>query len=275
MMGIDEAGRGPVLGPLVYGTVFCKKGFDVKQVFKVKDSKQLKANARSNIYKQMEQATQDISYFVRVVTADEISQKMLRRQKYNINQMSYDCAISLINQVLTELQRRTDEDQSDTIHVLKEVYVDTVGKENKYQALLEETFPNIDTITVAAKADDLYPVVSAASIIAKVTRDALVEQSSDEKIGSGYPGDKVTRAWLDKGSDPVFGFHADMVRFSWSTISKLLKDDKFADVEWSDDEDEEMLDQQSLFSFAANNKRSTSSRDDFFNSRGLQLTSTL
>ena len=88
-----------------------------------------------------------------------------------------------------------------------------------------------------SKADDTYPIVSAASICAKVTRDHALRdfvycekgiQVSDQ-VGCGYPGDAVTRKWLINHMDDVFGFPS-LVRFSWKTAYEMLdKQDKLAD----------------------------------------------
>jgi len=283
VMGIDEAGRGPVIGPLVYGTAFCKIEFKekVQKVFKVKDSKKLTAQSRSSIFKRMDESSDDISYFVSVVSADEISRKMLRRQKYSLNQISFDCAVDLIEQVLKELHKRSENDASGVKHVLQEVYVDTVGRPAKYQSFLEEKFPNIDNITVSVKADDLFPIVSASSIIAKVVRDSLVEELSTDKIGSGYPGDKDTRDWLKATADKLFGFDSHIVRFSWSTVINLLKEDKFVSIEWSDEEEGQDSNASSnIFTFAVSTDAKSSGeerdhnikfRDTFFTNRGLKL----
>ena len=78
---------------------------------------------------------------------------------------------------------------------LEEVFVDTVGDPGKYQQKLLDAFPAL-SITVAKKADSLYPVVSAASICAKVCRDSILGHWQFEEhniepsrvFGSGYPG---------------------------------------------------------------------------------------
>ena len=98
-------------------------------------------------------------------------------------------------------------------------------------------------IVVAKKADSLYPIVSAASIFAKVTRDKIldswtfIEKGLDESIskewGSGYPSDPNTVAWLADVIDPVFGFPR-IVRFSWSTCETLM-DKHCAKVTWDDE----------------------------------------
>jgi len=56
---------------------------------------------------------------------------------------------------------------------------------------------------VKPKADALYPIVSAASIAAKVSRDRTIDSLGNR--GSGYPGDPKTKEWLNKSIDPVFG----------------------------------------------------------------------
>ena len=96
---------------------------------------------------------------------------MYRRGKYNLNTMSHDTAIGLINKAIEAGVR------------VAEVYVDTVGPPDKYQAKLEGLFPELKII-VAKKADSLYPCVSAASICAKVARDkALGEwKFSEDKV---------------------------------------------------------------------------------------------
>eukprot|EP00731_Ephydatia_muelleri_P036915 Em0354g2a len=126
------------------------------------------------------------------------------------------------------------------------VYVDTVGDPGKYQALLQDMFPHIK-ITVSKKADSLFPIVSAASICAKVIRDATlkewrfvergVEISAD--FGSGYPADPATKRWLQESLDPLFGYPS-LVRFSWATCTTIL-DNKAHAVKWPDDDDSQPM----------------------------------
>ena len=122
--------------------------------------------------------------------------------------------------------------------------MDTVGDPGKYQTKLKELFPEL-AITVAKKADSTYPIVSAASICAKVVRDHVIEQWKcvedvtipETGYGSGYPGDEKTKKFLHTCIDPVFGF-PQFVRFSWSTASKILED-KACEIEWEDDDEDE------------------------------------
>jgi ribonuclease H2 subunit A len=90
-------------------------------------------------------------------------------------------------------------------------------------------FPNI-RFTVCTKADALYPVVGAASVMAKVTRDyelAMWPHRNPEvplkgPLGSGYPSDPVTSAWLNANVDKIHVFHRTLVRYSWSSAQRVL-----------------------------------------------------
>ena len=85
---------------------------------------------------------------------------------------------------------------------------------------------------MAKKADSLYPCVSAASVCAKVTRDAAldvlytaysgVEDGGEVVWGSGYPSDARTTTWMKENMDPVFGW-GNECRFSWGTAKEMLE----------------------------------------------------
>jgi len=131
---------------------------------------------------------------------------------YNLNAQAFDATAALISAVLASGVN------------IREIYVDTVGTASTYQSKLQKLFPNID-ITVSKKADSIYPIVSAASVCAKVTRDAAIGvlTPEGEEIGSGYPGDEKTKGWLKRGMDPVFGWEVGMARFSWATARDMLE----------------------------------------------------
>lgn len=230
IMGIDEAGRGPVLGPMVYGCLYCARSYEkTLSSLNFADSKTLKEEKREELFENLK-ADESIGWAVDIIDPRELSAKMLKKNKINLNEISHDSAIGLITKVLNMGV------------LLTEVYVDTVGDTEKYRSKLSERFPAVHFV-VAKKADSLYPVVSGASIAAKVTRDrALREWVLDEtaenlhkNFGSGYPGDPDTKAWLQHHKHSVFGFPT-LVRFSWGTCTPYFKD--IAEVIWeSVDED--------------------------------------
>ncbi|TPX68281.1 hypothetical protein CcCBS67573_g07239 [Chytriomyces confervae] len=234
-LGVDEAGRGPVLGPMVYALAYAPISMrDRVKAVGVDDSKKLTEADRERMFVEMH--TTDINkwlgFAVTSISPRDISEGMLRRTKFNLNEQAYTTTISLIRETLKR-----------GINVT-EIYVDTVGKEKPYQERLEREFPGI-AITVTTKADSKFPIVSAASIFAKVIRDSFVknwvfseagvpENPFSRVFGSGYPGDPNTRKWLRENMDPVFGY-PDLIRFSWSTTVKMLEK-AAAKVNWPDDE---------------------------------------
>ena len=104
-------------------------------------------------------------------------------KKYNLNSLSYDTVYSILERIKSQGV------------MVDHVYVDTLGKAETYKKQLSDRFPGY-SFTVCSKADSIYPVVGAASIFAKVTRDYNLENwkpqgsslSFDRNFGSGYPG---------------------------------------------------------------------------------------
>ncbi|KAK1288109.1 Ribonuclease H2 subunit A [Acorus calamus] len=231
IMGIDEAGRGPVLGPMVYGCLYCPLSYQkTLSSLNFADSKTLKEEKREELFENLKK-DDSIGWEVDVIDPRELSAKMLRKVKVNLNEISHNSAIGLVTRVLR-------------IGVLlTEAYVDTVGDPEKYRIKLSEYFPGIKFV-VAKKADSLYPVVSGASIVAKVTRDKAVRdwvldetaEAIDRNFGSGYPGDPETKAWLANHKHPLFGFPS-LVRFSWGTCTPYFK--SMIEVLWECDKDDE------------------------------------
>ena len=234
-LGIDEAGRGPVLGPMVYACAYWKKEYDdeIKAKFKFNDSKALKPQEREKMFNQIKSHPNIIRYELIILPPELISSDMLRREKVSLNQISHESAKRLI--------KMAQEKKAN----IREVFVDTVGPPDKYKSMLD-TFLNDKTIsvTVKAKADALYECVSAASICAKVTRDHLIEKLDieDKNCGSGYPSDPMTTEWLKNNYDNVFGFGRE-VRFSWKTVANLFKENDNK-CEWEDYDSEEEAEKQ-------------------------------
>jgi len=123
MMGIDEAGRGPTLGPMVYGSAYCRVAdLDKLKAMGFADSKTLTEAKREALWADL-RASGFLGWRIRVLHAQEIAAGMLRRPSpYNLNAMSHDAAIGLVREVI-ELGVN-----------LRHLYVDTVGDPEHYQA---------------------------------------------------------------------------------------------------------------------------------------------
>ncbi|KAF9484369.1 ribonuclease HII [Pholiota conissans] len=239
ILGVDEAGRGPVLGPLVYGIAYCPAAYQgTLQELGFADSKTLTAATRSTLLDTLSSDPANLGWSVRVVSPQAISSGMLRRPPTNLNRQSENATILLIREILAKGIQ------------LSEVYVDALGTTTTYEKYLSSLFPGI-AFTVTTKADSKFKIVGAASVAAKVTRDACVEKWHFEEgegkeklpwssaLGSGYPSDPNTQAWLKTAVDPVFGY-PNLVRFSWTTVKVILEKSAHA-VKWTDDGQESLI----------------------------------
>jgi ribonuclease H2 subunit A len=244
VLGVDEAGRGPVLGPMVYGVFFLPIDLSdqlLKTQHHFDDSKVLTPQVRASLMETLCAPGSDLfencGWAISSISARDIAANMLRpAAAYNLNAQAMDATIDLIKGVLA---RRVN---------VKEIYVDTIGSPAVYQQKLQRLFPTAK-ITVAKKADSLYPCVSAASVCAKVTRDAALEvlytphreaggdgdeehaDDADMAWGSGYPSDGRCVSWLRANMHPVFGWGPEC-RFSWGTAKDMLEAKGNVKVDW-------------------------------------------
>jgi ribonuclease HII len=108
-------------------------------------------------------------------------------------------------------------------------YVDAVDvDEIDFKRAVQKRLPFDVEIVSQHEADDLFPVVSAASIVAKVRRDAEmreIEESFGEPVGSGYPSDPVTIAFLEKWTREK-GSLPPHTRTTWDTARRLLAESR-------------------------------------------------
>ncbi|KAA0176956.1 hypothetical protein FNF27_01778 [Cafeteria roenbergensis] len=234
--GIDEAGRGSVIGDMIYGIAFWPADADAEiSRLGFQDSKTLTPEARDKLFEGLK-ATGRIGWVIRRVSAEEISAKMLLRSAVSLNAMAFDAALGLAKGLVSEGL------------MLSKLIVDTVGDPERYRRFLHDGLDGRVDVVVEKKADATYPVVSAASIAAKCSRDASVkadalkarclEQAVDIRsgAGSGYPSDPVCKAWMREVMHPVFGWPS-VARFSWANAKDMLDTDAIA-VDFGEDTEE-------------------------------------
>lgn len=171
---------------MVYGSAFCPiNEQSILVQLECADSKALNEEKRNDIFSNICKSSKVMGWAVEIISPNKICNSMLSRTKYSLNQVSMDAAIGLIRAAIKAGVK------------IEHIFVDTVGKPEKYQDYLKNIFPSYE-ITVAKKADSTYPIVSAASICAKVTRDHSLKvwnfqeelDLSAKNFGSGYPGGK-------------------------------------------------------------------------------------
>lgn len=199
--GVDEAGRGPVLGPLVVCAVAVDSDGQLRKLG-VRDSKKLSPAKR-------EQLAPKIRKVARIelieVQAEEID---ALRSKMTMNELEAVVFAQLIDRISPET-----------------AYVDAAdASERQFEKMIRSSLKCRPKITSEHKADDTYPVVSAASIVAKVTRDMRVreiEQLIGQPIGSGYMTDQVTTDFLDRYVSE-HKCHPPHTRRSWEPAKNIM-----------------------------------------------------
>jgi len=206
--GIDESGRGPVIGPLVTAGVTFENDLSLIDL-KVKDSKKTSPNRRkilANIIKK-----KAIDYEILIIPARDIDDM---RKVMTLNEIEVNAYTKIIKKLKPEV-----------------CYVDSVDvNEERFGQDILSGLPFKIEIISKHKADDIYPIVSAASIVAKTIRDEEIQKIAQKleprlnlPLGSGYPADPVTqrflKTWIDR-----YKKLPPHTRHSWKTIQNILKE---------------------------------------------------
>jgi ribonuclease HII len=204
--GIDEAGRGPVIGPMVVAGVWIDEAAEQELLeLNVKDSKKHSPKRREELAAII---AEQFYYRLQVVRAADID---TLRGAMTLNELEAHVFAKIGS------QKRADT-----------YYLDSAStSEAWFGERFQSGLPFSARVISRHEADDIYPVVSAASIMAKVERDRQVdviagelEPHLDMPLGSGYPSDIRTRRFLktwmqEHGDVPPY------TRRSWKTVQKI------------------------------------------------------
>jgi ribonuclease HII len=201
--GVDEAGRGSILGPLVVAGVSVRESKIAKlKQMGVRDSKKLTPKARERLYDEIVSLADH--HHIHTIKSSEVDSHVLER---GLNRLEAKAMAHVIGRIKVD-----------------EVYVDCCDTNpERYREHIACHLKSAPKIYSLHHADRINIVVSAASILAKVERDSHIQKlrKRHRNIGSGYPSDEKTmlfiRNWVTrKKCAPVFA------RKSWKPMRLLL-----------------------------------------------------
>lgn len=208
--GIDEAGRGPVIGPLVMAGILIKES-DLSKLKKlgVKDSKLLSSQKREQLFEKIKKLA--LSHKIEILSPEKID-AALKSDNSNLNWLEADTSASIVNEL------KPNEVIIDCPSVNISSYQDYLS-----QKLSLEAKTNLKMI-IEHKADVNYLAVAAASILAKVTRDREIEKIKKElkiDFGSGYLADEKTQEFLKNNFNNKL--YSQIFRTTWQPYQEFVK----------------------------------------------------
>ncbi len=197
--GIDEAGRGPVIGPMIIcGYVLDERKIPELERLGVRDSKEMAKEEREEIFQELVKIADEL--YLEAIKPREIDRFV--EMNIGLNKLELMKFSSIIKRMGAD-----------------EIYVDSPYRNSKKveEELRKATGKNVIALV---KADKRIPVVSAASVVAKVIRDRFIEILKREygDFGSGYPSDPKTVEFLRKNIGRI---EDSMIRKSWETYKRL------------------------------------------------------
>lgn len=207
ILGIDEAGRGCVIGPLVIAALMMdEEKLVALRELGVKDSKCLRPTAR----KRLLEPIRKLSFQIKIIeiAPEDIDRAVRQRGLDRLEARA--CA-----ELLREMRPRT-------------AFIDAPGPGGRaFERHIRERLGATNSELICENgADARYPVVSAASILAKECREDRIHELRLQygDFGSGYPSDPKTRSFLKKILTKKKKV-PDYIRSEWATIRKLRDED--------------------------------------------------
>ncbi len=206
--GVDEAGRGCVIGPLVIaGVLFDEETVETLPEIGVKDSKKLSGKKRRKLFDEIKELAIDHTFFE--LTPAIIDKVVFR--SVPLRRLNY-----LETMAMASVIRKLEP---------SEAHVDPCDVDSgRCARQIQSVLPFKVDIRCEPRADAKYPATGAASILAKVTRDKRIAELGElhGDFNSGYPSDPKTQKFIRE----YFSVNKkcpDFIRESWATTQKYLK----------------------------------------------------
>ncbi len=206
IVGVDEAGRGPVLGPMVMAALAFREE-DLKKLewMGVKDSKLLSPEVREELFDQIREVVADFRVEVIEPDAIDLSVNGGKNGDLNLNWLEAETSARMVSELNPD--KAIIDCPSVNIPAYKEYFASKLSSAAREKAEL----------LVEHKADTNHIAVGAASIVAKVIRDRSVDRLKSEiglDFGSGYMSDPKTKDFLEKH----YASHPQIFRKSWQSF---------------------------------------------------------
>lgn len=208
-IGVDEAGRGPLLGDLVIGlAVINSVNENILSEHGIRDSKELSYTQRKKLVKHIIDNS--------IITATTYIPPLII-DKHKLNKLIANKIVFLINMVLSIISRMMKN------KCFVEIIIDDIkGYDYMIKRSIKKPLNLEILVKIEEKADKKHIIVSAASILAKFYRDEnlYVSKKIFGEFGSGYPSDKRTREWIKKYYN-TYREPPLIIRRSWTTLLSL------------------------------------------------------
>ena len=216
-IGVDEAGRGPVLGPLVVGAV-AVPAVDIQLLidYGVKDSKHLSHSKRREIARWFHDTARQRQWhsFVHVCQPERIDHAV---DSTGLNLLEVELFAEALNEIRTKMAEPVSI-MNDACDVNEQRFSDRIAARLSGWPWKESSMKS------EHKADTNHVIVGMASILAKVKRDEAIhslEEDLNATLGSGYPSDPKTKAAIDGLLEGEFPHPS--LRWSWKTIVRAWR----------------------------------------------------